>query len=93
MSLNYTAHFKYEYSESALLPNEEPVGHGICQIDIERKPETTEEWREIAATIGRASQGAYKSVEILKLYETVAPAAATSADGTDEAPLEGVILD
>lgn len=68
MSLNYTAHFKYTYADDALLPGEEPTGNGICQVEIEREPETPEEWREVSRTIFSKANGQYKAVEIVKLY-------------------------
>lgn len=69
MSFNYLAHFGFELPLTELRPEDQRHGSGTCPITVDKEPETAEEYKEIARTIGK--QGGYSRVAITFLQPTV----------------------
>lgn len=68
MSIHYLAHFGFELPLSDLRPEDQRHGSGTCPITVDKEPETPEEFKEIARTIGK--QGGYSRVAISFLQPT-----------------------
>lgn len=85
MSLNYSAHYMFEYADSDERPEGKKYGQGVCIVNIERAPSTDEEYKEISRTIGHA--GGYKAVAIVRLIPTD-----KTIDGTGPEVIEGEIV-
>lgn len=68
--INLVVTFEYEALGSESLPEEERKGIGAVNVSVERIPETIEEWREVARTIGKMRTPEktedYRSVNILQ---------------------------
>lgn len=52
MSVNLYVEFEYEPSGSDSLPEDQRIGVGATVVTAEREPVTSDEWREVARTIG-----------------------------------------
>lgn len=68
MSYNYIVHYGFEMPLSAVLPDDMRHGVGSIPINTDKKPETAEEFKEIARTIGKT--GGYAKVAITHLEPT-----------------------
>lgn len=68
--INLLVTFKYEALGSESLPEDQRTGVGAVNVSVDKLPETIEEWREVARTIGtmRTPEKTedYKSVDILQ---------------------------
>jgi hypothetical protein len=69
--INLLVSFEYETLGSESLPEDQRTGVGAVDVSVERLPETIEEFREIARTIGKLRTPEktedYKSVNILQI--------------------------
>jgi hypothetical protein len=68
MSHNFLVHYQFAYPKSDLRPEDQRWGNGSIPINTDKVPETTEEFTEIARTIGK--QGGYERVAITKIDPT-----------------------
>lgn len=68
MSYNYLAHFGFELPLTELRPEDQRHGTGSIPINVDKEPETAEEFLEIARYIGK--QGGYSKVAITFLQPT-----------------------
>lgn len=68
MSHNFLVHFSFAFPNSDLRPEDQRWGSGSIPINTDKKPETKEEFLEIARTIGK--QGGYERVAITKIDPT-----------------------
>lgn len=62
MSHNYLVNFSFAHPKSDLRPEAQRWGHGSMPINTDKVPETEEDFKEIARTIGK--QGGYERVAI-----------------------------
>lgn len=73
--INLVVTFEYETLGSETLPEDQRGGIGAVNVSVDKEPETVEEFREIARTIGKmrvpGKTEDYKSVNILQI--AVAP--------------------
>lgn len=67
-SHNYLVHFQFAYPKSDLRPEDQRWGTGSVPINTDKKPETPEEYLEIARHIGH--KGGYERVAITKIDPT-----------------------
>lgn len=67
-SHNFVVHYSFAFPKSDLRPEDQRWGNGSIPINTDKKPETEEEFKEIARTIGK--QGGYDVVAITKIDAT-----------------------
>lgn len=81
MSYNYLAHFGFELPLTEIRPEDQRHGTGSIPIQVDKEPETAEEFLEIARHIGK--QGGYSKVAItfLQPTDTLIDDSATILDG------------
>lgn len=85
MSHNYIAHFGFELPLTELRPADQRHGTGSIPINVDKVPESAEEFKEIARYIGK--KGGYSRVAITFLQPT--------EDFVDDTTtlLEGFVID
>lgn len=90
---NYSVQYKYERLDSDVTPDKQKYGFGVIVLNTERAPESIEDFREMARTIGTLRTATktedYKSVDILAYGET--DEEITHTTSSDEV-LEGTIV-
>jgi len=65
---NWLVHYQFSFPKSDLRPEDQRWGTGTIPIQTDKVPETKEEFKEIARTIGK--EGGYERVAITKLDVT-----------------------
>lgn len=74
MAPNYSVQYAFEHSDSELRPEGNKYGFGVIVVNTDKHPETPEDMKEIARTIGklRTPQKTedYKAVGILNIEPT-----------------------
>jgi hypothetical protein len=67
-SYNFVVHYSFAFPESALRPDDQRWGNGSVPINTDKKPQTPEEFKEIARHIGKL--GGYETVAITNIEAT-----------------------
>ena len=67
-SHNFLVHYQFAFPKSDLRPEDQRWGTGSIPINTDKVPETPEEFKEIARTIGK--EGGYERVAITKIDAT-----------------------
>ena len=88
----FNANYGYVLKPSnGLRSEDEKWGNGQMTLEIDKEPETKEEWDEISAFIGR--QGDYIAVSVTHLVPLDAILALQNDTATGNEVLEGEIVD
>ena len=85
MSMNFVVNYAYQVLGAEAKPENERWGFGKMQINTDKVPETPEELKEVARTIGL--EGQYEAVAI----QSITPLEKHIDDG--DVVLEGTIVD